>query len=388
MSNDQIVRPRAGLEGVVFGETSISRSIPEQRKLIYRGYPVHMLATKCCFEETAFLLWHGSLPEQHELSAFMRRERSQREVSAELTDALRVFPMSAHPMDILRTGVSYLAMEDPYASLNSREENERKAFLLLAKVPTLVAYSYRMRKGMPLIAPDRTLGFAANFFYMCFGKVPDDLVVRVLDASFTLYAEHGFNASTFTSRVVVSSLADMYAGVVAAIGSLKGPLHGGANEQVMLMLQEIGSSARVRAWVSDALHSKRKIMGFGHRLYRNGDSRVPTMTQLRDELALARGGERWTQLASALETEMLERKGLHPNLDFPASPAYHMMGFDISMFTQLFVMARLVGWTAHITEQLADNRLVRPLSEYVGPLEREVRPIEQRHSRAPSLTVS
>lgn len=378
------IRAPRGLEKIIFGQTGISNVIPDRRMLLYRGYSVPELVDACSFEEIAYLLWNGELPTPTQLGRFGEEERELRALPGRVVDMLQGFPASAHPMDALRTGVSHLGMEDARAHERRPGDDERRSLSLLARIPTLIAYSYRLRKGLELIPPDRRLGFAANFYQMCFGKAPPDRIARMLDGSLILYAEHGFNASTFTARVVVSSLSDLYSGVVAGIGSLKGNLHGGANEQVMRMFLEIGSPAHVEEWLRETLQRGRKIMGFGHRLYRQGDSRVPTMSRFRDELAELVGDDRWVAISRALAQAMAERKGIHPNLDFPASPTYYMMGFDIDMFTPIFVMARISGWAAHIMEQLADNRLVRPEGEYVGPGERRVVPLAHR-SEQPSM---
>ncbi|MCB0346595.1 MAG: bifunctional 2-methylcitrate synthase/citrate synthase [Bdellovibrionales bacterium] len=377
MSAD-VIRPKKGLEGVVFDESKISKAMPDKKSLMYRGYWVHELAETCCFEEIAYLLWHGELPTQAQLDELSQAERSQRAISPALTEAIRLFPKTAHPMDAIRTGVSFLGMEDENAWDNDRQSNERKALSLMAKIPTIIAYDYRIKNGKEPIAPKSDLTFSENFFNMCFGEVPDKEVVKAFDVSLILYAEHGFNASTFTARVVASTLSEMYAAVTAAIGSLKGPLHGGANEQVMHMLKEIGSAENAKAWMLDALQNKKKVMGFGHRLYRIGDSRVPTMSKYRDRLAEITGNKSWVEMSHILEETMVAEKGIHPNLDFPAGPAYYMMGFDIEMFTPIFVMARVTGWSAHVMEQLENNRLVRPLSDYKGPGPRSPQPIAQR----------
>lgn len=378
---DNVVRVKSGLDGVICGSTSISQAVVSEKRLVYRGYPVDELARMCSFEEAVHLLWSGTLPTEAELESFTACERSQRRLSSQLISALALSPRTAHPMDSLRTGVSFLAEEDERICSNEPAQRARQAIALLAKIPTLIAHAYRLRKGMRLVPPDPELGIAANFYHMCFDKLPHPTIARALDGSLTLYAEHGFNASTYSARVVVSSLSDMYAGVVAGIGSLKGPLHGGANEQVMRMLLEIGSADRAGAWLMNALLQKRKIMGFGHRVYRHGDSRVPTMSSFRDELAHLTGDSTWVDISKILQDVMLEGKKLHPNLDFPASPAYYMMGFEIDLFTPIFVMARIAGWAAHIMEQLADNRLVRPLCDYVGPAIRKVVPLAERACR-------
>jgi 2-methylcitrate synthase len=369
---------RRGLEGVVVDTTRISKVMPEINALVYYGYPVQELAEQCSFEEVAWLIWHGELPNANQLAEFQQEERRQRELSADLLAVLKCCPKNAHPMDVLRTSVSFLGMEDAQPEKQDAPTNLKRALSLLAKIPTMVAAFYRLRKGQEVITPRRELGFTENFFHMVFGNVPAPAVLKAFDASLVLYAEHGFNASTFTTRVVVSSLSDIYSGVVAGIASLKGPLHGGANEAVMQMLLEIGEPARAREWMLSALREKRKVMGFGHRVYKSGDSRVPTMKKYAREMAEFTGQTKWLDIADILEATMLEQKNIHPNLDFPSGPAYHTMGFDTDMFTPFFVMARITGWTAHIMEQLANNRLIRPLSEYIGPRERRVMPMNTR----------
>lgn len=377
MSTDT-VRARKGLEGVIFDETSVSEVIPEERKLLYRGYPAPDLADCCSYEEVAHLLLHGELPDREALAGFVDRERGHRALGTSTLSVLERSPAGHHPMDALRTAVSFLGMTAELAGPEDGDGLRRKSEVLLAKLPTIVAADARLRRGEAPIPPRADLPMADNFFHMCFGTVPEPEIVRAFDASLTLYAEHGFNASTFTARVVASSLSDLCSAVTAAIGSLKGPLHGGANEAVMQMLREIGEPARGERWVRDALASKAKIMGFGHRVYRLGDSRVPTMKRYRDRVAAAVGDSRWIDLSNVVERTMQEAKGIAPNLDFPAGPAYALMGFDDLMFTPIFVMARVAGWCAHVIEQLSANRIVRPLSTYSGPAERPVVPLDDR----------
>ncbi|HVC24641.1 MAG TPA: bifunctional 2-methylcitrate synthase/citrate synthase [Acidimicrobiales bacterium] len=363
---------RRGLVGVVADTTSISTVNEATNSLSYRGYPVQDLASSCSFEEVAYLIWHGELPDGDELAAFAAAERSRRAVDTTLLDALALQPVTCHPMDVLRTAVSFLGARDPSEDDPSVGANLAKSLDMMAKLPTVIAAEQRRRRGDAPIAPDPDLGFAENFFHMCFGSVPEPEVVRCFEVSLVLYAEHGFNASTFTARVVTSTLSDVYSAVTAAIGALKGPLHGGANEAVMAMLAEIEDPDRVSAWLAEALASRRKIMGFGHRVYKHGDSRVPTMREAFAQMAAIRGGERLVALYENLEAAMFEAKGIHPNLDYPTGPAYHLMGFDIPTFTPIFVMSRITGWTAHVIEQLSANALIRPLSSYVGPPERRV----------------
>jgi 2-methylcitrate synthase len=367
-----------GLDGVVVDTSSISKVMSEINSLVYRGYPVQELAEHCHFEEIAWLIWKGELPTRSELADFMEEGRAQRAISKDLLSVIQKCPRSAHPMDVLRTGVSFLGMEDAEMNKTDAAANLKRSISLMAKIPTMLAAFHCFRKGQEFIPPRSDLGFIENFFHMVFGKVPAPEVVKTFEVSMVLYAEHGFNASTFTARTVVSSLSDIYSGVVGGIASLKGALHGGANEAVMHMLLEIGEPARAKDWMLKALREKRLVMGFGHRVYKKGDSRVPTMKKYARKMAEFTGQSKWLDMEDILEAVMIEQKKIHPNLDFPSGPAYYMMGFDIDMFTPFFVMARITGWTAHIMEQLANNRLIRPLSKYTGPGERHVIPLPQR----------
>ncbi|MDA0659857.1 MAG: bifunctional 2-methylcitrate synthase/citrate synthase [Planctomycetota bacterium] len=363
---------RKGLEGVVYDTTDISQVIPDRQSLYYRGYPVHQLAERRSFEEVAFLLLNGELPQEKSLHAFQQEERNQRDLCEPLISVMRQFPRTAHPMDVVRTAVSFLGTQPEFSGTETSDSALCKGKLLLAKIPTIIATHYRLRRNEPIPTPRSDLSIAENFFFMCFGDIPRPEIVKAFDGSLTLYAEHGFNASTFAARVIVSTLSDLCSAVTGAIGSLKGTLHGGANEAVMIMLQEIGTEERAKPWLDNALSSKSKVMGFGHRLYRSGDSRVPTMSKYRDQVADLCDGHNWVRISHILEREMLAAKNIYPNLDFPAGPMYYMMGIDIDMFTPIFVMARIVGWTAHVAEQLGSNRLVRPLSSYIGPPPRDV----------------
>jgi 2-methylcitrate synthase len=369
---------KKGLDGVVVDSSSVSKVMPEINSLTYRGYKVQDLAEMCWFEEVAYLMWNSELPNKAQLTAFVDKERSQRELSPKLLDVIKMYPKSAHPMDTIRTSVSYMGMEDADMWNAAPAKNLERSIMLMAKIPTAIAADYRCRKGLQPIAPRKDLNMSENFFHMCFGEVPHQDIVKAFDVSLTLYAEHGFNASTFTARVVTSTMSDMYSAVVAGIGSLKGPLHGGANEQVMHMMKEIDDPTKAREWMLQALKDKRKVMGFGHRVYKNGDSRVPTMKKYAEKLSKVKNQPKWMQMYDALEKVMVEEKQIHPNLDFPAGPAYYLMGFDIDMFTPIFVMARITGWTAHIMEQAGSNRIIRPLSEYTGHKERQVTPLASR----------
>ena len=363
---------KRGLDGVISDTTAVSMVNPETNSLLYRGYPVQELAASCSFEEVAHLLLYGELPSAAQLAGFQRAERSLRELPPPLPLVLASLPLGCQPMDVLRTAVSVLGAGDQREEDASVEADLGKGLSLLAKLPIVVAAEQRRRRGQQPIPPDRGLSFTQNFFQMCFGVVPDPEVSRCLEVSLVLYAEHSFNASTFTARVITSTLSDLHSAVTGAIGALKGPLHGGANEAVMVMLEEIGDPDRAEFWLAAALAEKRTIMGFGHRVYKHGDSRVPTMQAALERLAAARDGHRLLELHTRLGRAMVETKGIHPNLDYPTGLAYHLMGFDTPTFTPIFVMSRVTGWTAHIVEQRAQNSLIRPLASYAGPAERRV----------------
>lgn len=359
-----------GLAGVVVDTTAISKVVPETNSLTYRGYPVQDLAAHCSFEQVAYLLWHGELPDDQQLALFAQRERAARRLNRSQLSLLTRLPETCHPMDVVRTFISSMGAEDPDEDDSSAAANYAKALRMFAVLPTIVAADMRRRRGLDLIAPHSHMNYAQNFLHMCFGDVPEQVVVDAFEQSMVLYAEHSFNASTFAARVVTSTQSDIYSAVTAAIGALKGPLHGGANEAVMHDMLDIGTADRAAEWLRGKLARKDKIMGFGHRVYRNGDSRVPTMKEALKRVAAARGGQKWLDIYEVLEKGMAEANGIKPNLDFPTGPAYYLMGFDIGAFTPIFVMSRITGWTAHIIEQTASNALIRPLSEYVGPPQR------------------
>jgi citrate synthase len=363
---------RKGLAGVIADTTAISMVNPESNSLLYRGYPVQELARSVSFEEVAYLLWHGELPTPAQLAAQNAAERARRVLDPVIAATLRGLPLTAHPMDILRTAVSLLGAADGAGNDNSPAALQARALRLLAVLPAVVALDQRRRRGLEAMPPRDDLGFAANFLYMTFGEIPEPDIVTAFETSLILYAEHSFNASTFTARVVASTLSDIYSAITAAIGALKGPLHGGANEAVMEMMEEIGTPDHAEPWLEAALADKRKIMGFGHRVYKNGDSRVPTMRAALGEIASLRDGQRLVDIYDVLAKAMFRAKGLQPNVDYPAGPAYHLIGFDTPTFTPIFVTARITGWTAHIAEQLAGNSLIRPLAAYTGPAERHL----------------
>jgi citrate synthase/2-methylcitrate synthase len=365
-----------GLAGVVADTTAVSKVDPESNSLLYRGYPVQELAAQKSFEEVAYLLWYGELPDERQLAEFEVAERSMRQLDHSVRRVIDEIPTSADPMDVLRSAVSVIGAADRLTPDASVDANLAKSMRLFAQLPAIVAYDQRRRHGLELVEPRDDLGYSANFLYMTFGEVQELAVVEAFDVSMIMYAEHSFNASTFTARVITSTLSDLYSAVTGAIGALKGPLHGGANEAVMHIFTEIGlgdgSAERAERWLDDTLAHKRKVMGFGHRVYKHGDSRVPTMHAAL--LTLVEHFERpdLLDIYDALATGMEARTGILPNLDYPAGPAYHLMGFDTNTFTPLFVAARVTGWTAHIMEQLASNALIRPLSLYTGTPERHV----------------
>lgn len=372
---------KKGLAGVVVDYTAVSKVNPDTNSLLYRGYPVQELAARCSFEEVAYLLWNGELPNAEELAAFTARERAGRRLDPVVKQVIDAIPPTAHPMDICRTAASVMGARHELSEDSSREANMTKAVDLFAAMPAVVAYDQRRRRGQELVEPRDDLGYSANFLWMAFGEESVPEVVDAFNVSMILYAEHSFNASTFAGRVIMSTLSDLHSAVTGAIGALKGPLHGGANEAVMHTFDEIGirpeesleeAATRAKAWMEHALAQKKKVMGFGHRVYKHGDSRVPTMKAALDKMIAHYGRPELLGLYNGLETAMDEAKGIKPNLDYPAGPTYHLMGFDTLMFTPLFVASRITGWTAHFMEQLDSNSLIRPLSAYNGVEERHV----------------
>jgi citrate synthase len=372
---------KKGLAGVVVDYTAVSKVNPDTNSLLYRGYPVQDLAAKKSFEEVALLLWNGELPTEDELAEFVAFERAHRALDEKVKAAIDLLPLDCHPMDVGRTAVSVIGANHPKAEDSSPEAELEKAKHLFAQFPAVVAYDQRRRRGQSVVEPREDLDYSRNFLWMTFGEEPAEEVADAFRVSMVLYAEHSFNASTFTARVITSTLSDLHSAVTGAIGALKGPLHGGANEAVMHTFTEIGirtdesredAAARAKAWMEDALAQKKKVMGFGHRVYKNGDSRVPTMKGALDRMIAYYGRDEMLGLYDGLEQAMGEAKNIKPNLDYPAGPTYHLMGFDTEMFTPIFIAARITGWTAHIMEQRASNALIRPLSAYNGPEQREL----------------
>ena len=369
---------KKGLLGIVVDETTISHVVPELSTLTYRGYTVQELCDKCDFEEVAYLVLNGDLPNKSQLKKFIKQERSERKLSKQILKSIQSMPKNAHPMDVIRTCVSLMALEDKDTKDNSPKANMRKTMKIFAKTPTAIAAYFRFRKGKKIISPNKKLSFSENFFKMMFNKVPDKEIVRAFDISLILYAEHSFNVSTFTARTITSSLSDLHGAITGAIASLKGPLHGGANEAVMHMMKEIGKPEKAKAWIENALAKKKVVMGFGHRVYRTGDSRVPTMKHYMFKVAKLLKKQKYPMMYEILEKIMLEKKNIHPNVDFPCGPTYYMMGIDIDFYTPIFVMSRITGWSAHIMEQHTSNKLIRPLSKYKGKEVREVMLLNQR----------
>jgi len=372
------VEIKKGLVGVIADETKVSEVMPDINSLTYRGYAVQDLAEACVFEEVAYLLLNGELPSKSQLAKFQEEERNNREISSNLKRIIQSYQKNAHPMDTTRTSVSHLGLEDSEASTNTIEANYKKFIRIFAKTPTAVAANFRSRKGLDIIDPKKDLSFSENFFHMCFGKVPSKDVVKAFDVSLILYAEHSFNASTFTSRVIASTLADIHSAIVGGISALKGPLHGGANEAVMEMFLEIKEPENAQKYILNKIKNKDLIIGFGHRVYKKGDSRVPTMTKYYYKTAEFYKNEKFPKISKILEQTMIKEKNIFPNLDFPSGPTYYLMGFDVNFFTPIFVMSRITGWSAHVNEQLKDNRLIRPLSKYTGSGHRKVLLIDKR----------
>jgi len=369
---------KKGLLGIVVDETEVSKVMPEINSLTYRGYAAQDLCAKCKFEEVAYLILNGELPSEKQLKNFEKVERKERNLSKTLMESIKNFPKKSHPMDVARTAVSIMGLEDKETKDNSPEANLRKVMRIFAKTPVALAAFYRIRKGKKIIKPKNNLSFSENFFYMCFGKVPEKEIVKAFDVSLILYAEHSFNVSTFTARTITSSLSDIHGAITGAIASLKGPLHGGANEEVMHMMNKIKKPENALNWINNALDQKAVVMGFGHRVYKSGDSRVPTMREYFSKVAKVKKDKKFEKIYDIVEKVMIERKNIHPNVDYPTGPTYHLMGFDTDFFTPIFVISRITGWSAHILEQHAANKLIRPLASYKGSSYRKVVSINQR----------
>ena len=369
---------KKGLLGIVVDETEVSKVMPEINSLTYRGYAPQDLCAKCKFEEVAYLILNGELPSKKQLKKFEKEERKERKLSKTLLDDIKKFPKKAHPMDVARTAVSIMGLEDKETKDNSPKANMRKVMRIFAKMPVALAAFYRARKGKKIIPPKKNLSFSENFFHMCFGRVPNTDIVKAFDVSLILYAEHSFNVSTFTARTITSSLSDIHGAITGAIASLKGPLHGGANEEVMHMMNKIKKPENALKWINKALKNKDVVMGFGHRVYKSGDSRVPTMREYFGKVAKIKKDKKFEKIYDIVEKVMIDRKNIYPNVDYPTGPTYHLMGFDTDFFTPIFVISRITGWSAHIIEQHAANKLIRPLASYKGSKHRKVLQLNQR----------
>jgi len=373
--NDDI---KKGLLGIVVDETEISKVMPEINSLTYRGYAAQDLCSRCQFEEVAYLILNKELPNKKQLKEFNKELSKEITLSKNLINILKQMPKKSHPMDVARTIVSAMGLEDKETRDNSPKANLRKAIRIFSKTPTALAAFYRLRKGKKIIAPKKKFGFSENFFYMCFGKVPNKEIVKAFDVSLILYAEHSFNVSTFTARTITSSLSDIHGAITGAIASLKGPLHGGANEEVMHMMKKIKKPENALKWITNALKNKDVVMGFGHRVYKSGDSRVPTMREYFKRVAIIKKDKTFEKIYDIVEKVMIEEKNIYPNVDYPTGPTYHLMGFDTDFFTPIFVISRITGWSAHIMEQHAANKLIRPLASYKGNKHRKVLELNKR----------
>lgn len=367
-----------GLEGVVITASSLTSIDGQVGKLMYRGYLIGELAEHGTYEEVVWLLLNGELPTASQLDAFRAELADQRTVPDGIVQMLRMLPQGADSMAALRTAVSMLAVYDAEAEDLSAEANRRKAVALTAKMATIVAAFERVRTGLEPVAPRNDLSHAANFLYMLTGQEPDATSARIFDICLILHADHEMNASTFSARTTASTLSDVYSAITSAVGTLKGSLHGGANARVMEMLQQVGGPENAETWIKDALANKKRVMGFGHRVYKTEDPRATVLRKLSKELGERLGTPQWYQISRTVEQEVLAQKNLYPNVDFYSASTYFMMGIKTDLYTPIFALSRIAGWTANLLEQYADNRLIRPDSDYVGPRERSYVPMGQR----------
>jgi citrate synthase len=369
-----------GLEGIVANSTRLSDVLGEKGQLIYAGYDINELAGKVSYEEIVHLLWHGHLPNRKELTDLEHNLRSRRDLPQGVIDFIKTAPKKSNPMDVIRTAVSMLGLYDTELEEDINvDKNRIRALHITAKIGVIAAYFHRARQGKTLPPVRQDLGEAAHFLYLLNGEEPKPEAVNTLDVAYVLHADHGMNASTFAARVTIATLTDMYSAITSAIGTLKGPLHGGANEGVIHMLVEIGSEDKVEAWVNDQLAQKKKIMGIGHRVYKVLDPRAPHLREMAIRLTNELGDAKWIRMSEKIAAMMKERKGLNANVDFYSATVYYSLGIPTDMFTPVFAIARTAGWTGHVLEQLADNRLYRPLSEYTGPeVGKKVVPIDER----------
>jgi citrate synthase len=369
---------KIGLQDVVVDTSKICAIDGEKGTLGYCGYDIHDLAAHSTFEEVVYLLWNGRLPNADELDEFESELAGNRSVPPEILDLLKTLPAPQHPMETLRTAVSALSLFDPEANDISEEANRRKALRLTAQLSTLVAAYARIRQGREAISPVPKLNHAANFLYMLSGQKPDDESAHWFDVALVLHADHSFNASTFAARVTASTLSDMHSAITTGIGTLKGPLHGGANEQVMKMLLEIQTADRVDDYVLSLLAQKKKVMGFGHRVYRTQDPRATVLRKMSEILCQRAGQPQWFEISKKIEDLMIREKQINANVDFYSASAYYVLGIPVDFYTLVFALSRISGWTAHVLEQYAHNKLIRPLAEYTGPQSLKYIPVDQR----------
>jgi citrate synthase len=369
---------KVGLQDVVIATSEICDIDGEKGTLVYRGYDIHDLAEHSTFEEVVYLLWYGRLPGADELEEFEGQLAANRSVPPEILDLLKHLPPPQHPMEILRTAVSALSLYDPEANDMSEEANRRKALRLTAQMSTLVAAFGRIRQGREALSPVPKLGHAANFLYMLSGQMPDEESAHWFDVALILHADHSFNASTFAARVTASTLSDLHSAVTSGIGTLKGPLHGGANEQVMKMLLEIQTADRVDDYIHNLLAQKKKVMGFGHRVYRTEDPRATVLRKMSEALGVRAGQAKWFEISKKIEDLMIREKNINANVDFYSASAYYVLGIPVDLYPLVFALSRISGWTAHVMEQYAHNKLIRPLADYTGPLNLKWVPADQR----------
>jgi citrate synthase len=370
---------KAGLEGIVANTSEVSFIDGQEGRLVYHGYDIHDLVNGgATFEEVIYLLWQRKLPNQTELNEFTKNIATQRALQPHVMQFLGEVPKNANAMEVLRTAVSFLGLYDEDEGNESREANIRKATRLIAKIPTIVTTFERIRQGLEPVQPDASLGLAASFFYLLRGKKPSGFEEKAFNTALILHADHELNASTFAARVTSATLSDMYSAITSAIGTLKGPLHGGANEQVMKMLLEIDNPEKAEAWIDNALAEKKKIMGFGHRVYRTEDPRATHLRSLSKEAGELAGETKWNDMSQTIERIVLEKKGLNANVDFYSGSMYYSMGIPTHLFTPIFACSRVAGWTAHVLEQQGNNRIIRPRAEYVGPAKLSYVPVNER----------
>jgi citrate synthase len=368
----------AGLRGVVAAQSAIGDVNGEQGILIYQGYDIHDLAENSTFEEVIFLLWNGRLPKKDELEGLKAQFQANSDIPAEIVEMMKTFPKDANPMDVLRTSVSALGFYDKDGHGTDRETAVKTAVKLTAQIGTLVAAWERIRSGKEPIAPDDSLSIAENFLYMFTGEKPEADEAHIFDVALILHADHELNASTFTTRVIAGTLADIYGAVTGGIAALAGPLHGGANTNVMKMLKEIGSEENIDSWLDKALEEKRKIMGIGHAVYKTEDPRATWLRKFSKQLGEKKGEMKWFNMSQKIEKAMLEKKGMHPNVDFYSASAYYLMDIPLDQYTPIFAVSRISGWTGHILEQYGNNKLIRPRAEYIGARDLKYTPIEER----------